>query len=1205
MLFNAEVIHLSGQRVAGRQVTLFGLPAVRSADGLRVLGTTTTDAHGRCVIERPEGPFERAFAHVAVGGGTRVEIPLEADGRFPATAIVALDLDPGREEIPAARHTSGCAPCDSHHPADGGGTDVGTGCIDFTQPDRVLEEYSYQFVVRSTDPAVRSARTPVLERHSIDWQASPAASQARSVSHGHVLTIKQRWVSDGYSLGTLLYSLPLAPGQKKQIAIVDWERREAAVREEVVAESAELESMLVQDRDVNEIVRANLDEAMQAHSESFDLGFGGGHGSSGGGGVSVLGVLSGGLVDAFAGALGYSSSSASYEASRDLSSSALQTIRERTSQAAASLRGRRSTVVHSATSGERSVARSESVANYNHCHALTIQYFEVLRHLLVRQELADAQECLFVPLEMAPFDARKALQWREPLQRHSRDQRVIGGFVALDRLQGGHWESYGLTAHNEIADLAMTSLRGTLRLRFQFVAPALAGADTAAVTFDPVIWNWYGSGWTRSLGMNARQMFDRLRGKAVPFDVEFHRVAAPALARTLADQLEIRVPGFGRLPLDFTLMSAYRHGEALDVEVRLSGPMPALTRRAVRALEIVPVAASRLPADSKILVESCEIQYRNALGDGWLVRAPDLRDDLTSTDGVYFDTSQLSAEERRSPYRDDASASRRLLDHLNDQIEYYHKVIWTTMSPDRRYMMLDGFVAPNSEGRSIASVVDNRIIGIVGNSLVMPVARGIVLDPARDRQESLIERYQPTTPDVPLRVALPTKGVHAEAVMGNCNSCERIDGERFWRWEESPIPDSPASIEPVSTVSRHSEPVNLAPSGLSAPLINVQNAPAAPAPAALAQAFALLGNPNVFRNITGLAGNQRNALEAMKASLAAANRFGAEAADVAKSFGRNATNLALQESTGGDIERITRAITSARESGLIDDERAGELTRSALSAMVGRGIDEGGAGDSRTTRDRLDTIRDAVEDGTLDEDAAGGLAERALGRMVEDGDSPDDTPSRAVESLLPHAPGASIEARDGDREVVVRPPGEAASYDFTVSGRIDQVHQPTSRVCWAAAAATMLTWQRSVAVSSREAARAGGMAPDGTRYIEKFDSNISLIEAHQEHFFRTLGMELHPPQSLDAPGYRHLLERFGPLWIQNDETPSDPESTHFRVIYGIASDGAVESTFLRIMDPATGPVLERFDRFVAKYERLAIEADRYDLALLIQLVHFP
>ena len=59
---------------------------------------------------------------------------------------------------------------------------------------------------------------------------------------------------------------------------------------------------------------------------------------------------------------------------------------------ARSWRSQRSTVVHTVRQGERMVATTETVANYNHCHAITIQYFEVLRHLLVRQRLTDVQE---------------------------------------------------------------------------------------------------------------------------------------------------------------------------------------------------------------------------------------------------------------------------------------------------------------------------------------------------------------------------------------------------------------------------------------------------------------------------------------------------------------------------------------------------------------------------------------------------------------------------------------------------------------------------------------------------------------------------------------------------------------------------------------------------------------------------------------------
>ena len=72
-------------------------------------------------------------------------------------------------------------------------------------------------------------------------------------------------------------------------------------------------------------------------------------------------------------------------------------------------------------------ATTEVVANHNHCHAMTIQYFEVLRHLRVTHELADVQECLFVPLPMTPFDRAKALRWRQSLETYLQRPELAAG----------------------------------------------------------------------------------------------------------------------------------------------------------------------------------------------------------------------------------------------------------------------------------------------------------------------------------------------------------------------------------------------------------------------------------------------------------------------------------------------------------------------------------------------------------------------------------------------------------------------------------------------------------------------------------------------------------------------------------------------------------------------------------------------------------
>lgn len=55
---------------------------------------------------------------------------------------------------------------------------------------------------------------------------------------------------------------------------------------------------------------------------------------------------------------------------------------------------------------------------------------------------------------------------------------------------------------------------------------------------------------------------------------------------------------------------------------------------------------------------------------------------------------------------------------------------------------------PEGMVRSVASVVENRIIGIVGKSLVMPVAPGFRLDPnVRGQDIDLLSLYRPPAPE--------------------------------------------------------------------------------------------------------------------------------------------------------------------------------------------------------------------------------------------------------------------------------------------------------------------------------------------------------------------------------------------------------------------------------------------------------------------------
>lgn len=974
----------------------------------RPLVVTQTQKEGYFSGEWPSTTLMSAFG--TVSGGAPIPVPLDPQKRLPRRVILltALDVRPP-EADPCSCHALPPRTPDAidlvSNPA-AFSTDLGGGrCVNLNTPNRVLEEFSYFKVVRTTQPEikgltptrppflpprvvaelvdlaaepvqlneepaipremtasaatkltldaavtkqtlgypenvtaralanvglfsefkqlaelVRAIACPVPGRDAnlgvaIDWDNSSLPWQATTVAHGHLLHFKQTWRADGYSMGDLLYSLPLAPCQKKEIAVIDWERQETAAREELLEEEETLSSLLSRDRDVAEIVASSLDQGQRGGSSTTVWGAGGGAGAGFIG--SGFGIFAGA-----AGGGGGASSTAWSDSSRSLSASSLQQIRDQTIQAASAIRDQRATVVQTSSQGETMTVETEVVANHNHCHAITVEYFEVLRHFQLTHELVDVQECLLIPLLMTYFDEDKALRWREVLEGELLDASLGGAFDSAQRVRNSWLNSD--TPQNRYSEESPEALEGELRISFILPRPR----DDDEAKFVPNNWGPYQSylwssafeWWVAKLERLAIAERDRV----------FREEAAPRIAENMIQNLRFAyITSSGaeiEISLDATLVSRYAEGAPLYVSIRPAGGLPSIPREDIARFKIW--FEGELPPDARILVESGAVRYRTPHLTHFLFDAPRILNDLVNDDAVVVATP-LSRQELRSPREEDRQRSRELIAHLNKHLELFHQIIFRSFHPNHRYMLLDGFEVPDGSGRSLASVLENRLIGIVGNSLVMPVARGHHLDPIfnqdAERPIDLLAHYAPTEPVPAMRVSVPTRGVYAEAVMGECNACEKKDDTVFWRWQEAPCPDEPTPIQPVSTASRATAPPDVTPTPLPEPVINIQNAPAIPDPTGLGQALDILGRADLFKDITGLEGNQRNALAALQGAMNTAKFFGGKAAD-----------FAMQQETSKNIDRTLENIDQARAAKLITDEQARAITRSALQSMVGQ-----------------------------------------------------------------------------------------------------------------------------------------------------------------------------------------------------------------------------------------------------------------------------
>lgn len=741
-------------------------------------------------------------------------------------------------------------------------------------PDKVMtvERRAASEAVRgylSARAQTAPGRGPLNEDNRIDWDHTPEFYQATSVAHGHILQFKQEWKADGYSLGDLVQSIPLAPGQQKQIVTLDWDRDDRTSRSELSTSSEELEAGISRDRDINEVISSTFGENISGNSSAKTGAVGGG-----------LGLAIGLLVIGGGGGSGWSSSSASQDSTRRFSAESMNSLRDQTSQSVSAVRNQRSTVVNTVAQNENVTATTEIIANYNRCHALTIQYFEVLRHFAVQERLAGVKECLFVPLEMSLFDDAKVIRWRQILRRATRSRSLRRGFEAIERLS-----SPDTTPPNRrFADDPIETMSGRLRFRVAIARPKDPDEASRAV-LESTQWGFLGA----ILRINPETIYDRYARNDAKKDTIFQTEIAPKVAREYLNSLQVYLidkdGGEHAAEFDVTVTSRYQENGIMEVVLNDNAVSDRVPRAEIVGVEVR--SDQPLPEYSKVILEDARITYRTERMGARLVSRRRILDDVAPGDPAFVDTSDMTWLEERNQLAFDRKKRRRLLKHLNDNIEYFHRAIWLGMDQNRRFMLLDGFEAPNANGRSIASVVENRVIGVLGNCLVMPVAPGFQLDPVlrevledEDQSGDVLTKLYSTPPSPPRRHSAPSRGVFGEAVPGTCNSCEVIEEDRFWRWSEYPLPDSPPAIASLSTDSRYAAATGLSPTPYPDALIKYQTVPDAPNPTGMAAALDVLGK-DVFKDLTGLSQNQKNALAALTASMTSAEAFAGEAFELA------------------------------------------------------------------------------------------------------------------------------------------------------------------------------------------------------------------------------------------------------------------------------------------------------------------------------------
>jgi hypothetical protein len=218
---------------------------------------------------------------------------------------------------------------------------------------------------------------------------------------GMIITTEQTWTGKGVTLGRLLHSLALAPGESTRLAVVEWERRTRGASQENVDQAEKLTADNNENRTISELADSVARE--QQHGESVTTTDSRSSTKSASGGVSFVLWSAGGQASTSSNH-GVATAVSRSSGSRQVAARTSQDIAARTQQLATSARSRQVAVIRETSQSEGEQVATRVVTNYNHMHAMSVQYYEVVQAYEVATRPVLIERCLFIPLKILTFN---------------------------------------------------------------------------------------------------------------------------------------------------------------------------------------------------------------------------------------------------------------------------------------------------------------------------------------------------------------------------------------------------------------------------------------------------------------------------------------------------------------------------------------------------------------------------------------------------------------------------------------------------------------------------------------------------------------------------------------------------------------------------------------------------------------------------------
>ncbi|RVX40773.1 hypothetical protein EDD27_3198 [Nonomuraea polychroma] len=781
--------------------------------------------------------------------------------------------------------------------------------VRFTQIVRRPAQPRTREVQEGREPADRDQRgtsAPVL-----DLFDDPKAQPNLKVLACDILEYEQQWFDLGETLGTILYSLPLAPCESVDIAVIEASRSDDVARTDSAAAGEHLEHSLFRDRGITDSVDGALKESQGGWS--FMAGHGGAY--SGSFPIGNFGATH---------AIGYGTSRSWGE--RKLHGESAQDLHDSTVQSTDLVRSLNSTVIVHGTQAERHQLQTRTITNHNHSHAMTVQYYEVLRRLRLQTRFVRTRPGVLVPYRGLTFTtARPTVSW-------------IGDLVQLWKITDPERKELHLV--NRVRPMLLDDLlEPRLRENFDAVRRLLFFDATLPPQYlpgDPGDYTITGLKLTLRRGqwgtgadtVSMQLMVDDQHGVEFAQPIEPHN-------KVYADRPILRDKGW------------WGDDSAFEDEPRPLGPFTFRLKS--------PTARSRLKefrilwepegVDDDLSLKGLKAVALKADGSEDVLVDESVNRVFTKENAVRFerfpikpvpspeeagpDVSTAAAYARRSQ---DVALAWELITHLNDHRDHYSQFLASVKDPS---WFADALDAEFGSSGSIRDSIDAVPVAVCGHHLAFPF----------NPSEQPSAQPAPAAPE-PTIVSLPTRGVFAEVQLSSCNASEKRDITRLWNWQEQAQCERPPSIEGVSPGFRGQAP-GVEPAQLPNAVVQITQPPAAPDPVGLAAALQLLGRPDIFRDMSGLqqvsdllddlVNGAVSGAEAASRAASARNALPADPASNGRGGGMN-RSAPSTPSPQRQVDALD-AIKYAQEQGLIDEQQGNNAAVGVLGGEPLAGVE--------------------------------------------------------------------------------------------------------------------------------------------------------------------------------------------------------------------------------------------------------------------------